>query len=272
MLRCLLDLLSYKQISKDMIKKTFTITPESGSNNGSISINAKFNTDINSVQETIAITGGGINKSINLFQKGYVDVYTDWAKRVDSNWSLEGNFVFPDVFYGKGTTTQYAKFPVDKSWSYDGNTANPSSSISGALIDLATNRQINRSTATNKTYNYKLNDNIIKANGCWVFSVVLNRNTGNTDSIELYTGDSSTCELCVNDFQLKLATGSPNISEFEAYLQILGWKVEIVNNNQNNWIKFKRYADDCASVPLFVKMMRQKSEPNVSDTCNLIIA
>lgn len=58
MLRCLLDLLSYKQISKDMIKKTFTITPESGSNNGSISINAKANTDINAVQETIAITGG----------------------------------------------------------------------------------------------------------------------------------------------------------------------------------------------------------------------
>lgn len=42
-----------------MIKKTFTITPESGSNNGSISINAKANTDINAVQETIAITGGG---------------------------------------------------------------------------------------------------------------------------------------------------------------------------------------------------------------------
>ncbi len=59
MLRCLLDLLSYKQISKDMIKKTFTITPESGSNNGSISINAKANTDINAVQEIIAITGGG---------------------------------------------------------------------------------------------------------------------------------------------------------------------------------------------------------------------
>ena len=42
-----------------MIKKTFTITPESGSNNGGISINAKVNTDINAVQETIAITGGG---------------------------------------------------------------------------------------------------------------------------------------------------------------------------------------------------------------------
>jgi hypothetical protein len=42
-----------------MIKKTFTITPESGSNNGSISINAKANTDINAVQEIIAITGGG---------------------------------------------------------------------------------------------------------------------------------------------------------------------------------------------------------------------
>ena len=255
-----------------MIKKTFTITPESGSNNGSISINAKANTDINAVQEIIAITGGGINKSINLFQKGYVDVYTDWAKRVDSNWSLEGNFIFPDVFYGEGTTTQPIKFPVDKVWIYDGKTSKLNSSISGALIDLASNRQINRSIATNKTYNYKLNDKIIKTNGCWVFSVVLNRNIGNNDSIELYTNDSSTCELCVNDFQLRLATGSPNISEFEAYLQTLGWTVEIINNNQNNRIKFKRYANDYASVPLFVKMMRQKSEPNVSDTCNLVIA
>ena len=255
-----------------MIKKTFTITPESGSNNGSISINAKANTDINAVQETIAITGGGINKSINLLQKGYVDVYTDWAKRVDSNWSLEDHFIFPDVFYDKGTTTQPIKFPVDKVWIYDGKTSKLSSSISGTLIDLANNKQINRSIATDKTYNYKLNDKIIKTNGCWVSSVVLNRSIANNDSIELYTGDSSTCELCVNDFQLRLATGSPNISEFEAYLQILGWTVEINNNNQNNLIKFKRYASDYASAPLFVKMMRQKSEPYVSDTCNLVIA
>lgn len=41
-----------------MIKKTFAITPESGSNNGSISINAEANTDINAVQETIVVAGG----------------------------------------------------------------------------------------------------------------------------------------------------------------------------------------------------------------------
>lgn len=256
-----------------MIKKTFTITPESGSNNGSISINAEANTDTNDVQEIIVIKGNGINKSINLLQKGHIDVYTDWAKRVDSNWSLEGDFIFPDVFYGMGSTTQPIKFPVDKVWIYNGRISKSTKpSAPGALIDLATNRQINRSIATNKTYKYKLNNNIIKTNGCWVFSVVLNRNIANNDSIELYTGDSSTCELCVNDFQLKLATGSPNISEFEAYLQTLGWTVEIINNNQNNRIKFKRYDDDYAYVPLFVKMMRQKSEPNVSDTCNLVIA
>lgn len=256
-----------------MIKKTFTITPESGSNNGSISINAKANTDAKDVQEIIVITGDSINKSINLLQKGHTEAYTDWAKRVDSNWSLEGNFIFPDVFYGMGTTTQPVKFPVDKVWIYNGQISKPiRPSVSGALIDLATNRQINRSIATNKTYNYKLNDNIIKTNGCWVFSVVLNRNIVNNDSIELYTGDSSICELCVNDFQLRFATSSPNISEFEAYLRILGWTVEIGNNDQNNPIRFKRYSNDYASAPLFVKMMRQKSEPNVSDTCNLIIA
>lgn len=224
-------------------------------------------------KKQLLLQEGGINKSINLLQKGYVNVYTDWAKRVDSNWSLEGDFIFPDVFYGKGTTTQPIKFPVDKVWIYNGKTSKPlSPSVSDALIDLASNRQIARFIATDKTYNYKLNDNIIKANGCWVFSVVLNRNIVNNDSIELHTNDSSTCELYVNDFQLRLATGSPNISEFEAYLQTLGWTVEIINNNQNNWIKFKRYADDYASVPLFVKMMRQKSEPDVSDTCNLVIA
>lgn len=256
-----------------MIKKTFTITPESGSNNGSINITAEAHTDENDVQEIIAVSGEGINKSINLLQKGYVNVYADWAKRVDSNWSLEGNFIFPDVFYGKGTTTQPVKFPVDKVWIYDGKISKLSPSISsGYLIDLASNIKINRTIATNKTYNYKLNDNIIKTNGCWVFSVVLNRNIVNNDYIELYTGDSSTCELCVNDFQLRLATGSPNISEFEAYLQTLGWTVEIINNNQNNWIKFKRYDDDYAYVPLFIKMMRNKNEPDVSDTCNLVIA
>lgn len=256
-----------------MIKKTFTITPESGSNNGSISIKAEANTGSNEVQEVIVVTGGGINKSINLLQKVDDAVYTNWAKRVDSNWSLESHFIFPDVFYGEGTTTQPIKFPVDKVWVYNGTMSNSlSPSASGALIDLATNRQINRTIATNRTYNYKLNDNIIKTNGCWVFSVVLNRNIANDDSIELYTGDGSTCELCVNDFQLKLATGGPNISEFEAYLRFLGWAVEIANNNQNNLIRFKRYSNDYASSPLFVKMMRQKSEPNVSDTCNLVIA
>ena len=135
-----------------MIKKTFTITPESGSNNGSISINAEANTDTNDVQETIVITGNGINKSINLLQKGHINVYTDWAKRVDSNWSLEGNFIFPDVFYGKGTTTQPIKFPVDKVWIYNGEIAKPiSPSETGALIDLARNTQINTSIETNKT-------------------------------------------------------------------------------------------------------------------------
>lgn len=42
-----------------MIKKTFTITPESGSNNGNINITAKANTDENDVQEIIAVSGGG---------------------------------------------------------------------------------------------------------------------------------------------------------------------------------------------------------------------
>ena len=256
-----------------MIKKTFTITPESGSNNGSISINAEINTDTNAVQEIIVITGGGINKSINLLQKGYIDVYTDWAKLVDSNWSLDGDFIFPDVFYGKGTTTQPIKFPVDKAWIYNGKISKVTRpSVSGALIDLARNKQVNRTIATNKTYNYKLNGNIIKTNGCWVFSVVLNRNIANNDSIELHTGDSSTCELYVNDFQLELATGFPNIYEFEAYIKILGWTVEIINNNQNNWIKFKRHSEDYAYAPLFVKMIRQKSNLDVSDACNLIIA
>ena len=65
-------------------------------------------------KKQLLLQGGGINKSINLLQKGYVDVYTDWAKQVDSKWSLKGDFIFPDVFYGKGTTTQPIKFPVDK--------------------------------------------------------------------------------------------------------------------------------------------------------------
>ena len=69
-----------------MIKKTFTITPESGSNNGSISINAKANTDINGIVSVTPVmpetnnvntntntdTNSGVNNNqnnnINMFQ------------------------------------------------------------------------------------------------------------------------------------------------------------------------------------------------------------
>lgn len=90
-----------------------------------------------------------------------------------------------------GTTTQPIKFPVDKVWIYNGKISKSTPSPSGTLIDLASNRKINRSIATNKTYNYKLNDNIIKTNGC----------SGNLNSyINFRANDTGFIIICDNGF------------------------------------------------------------------------
>ena len=68
-----------------MIKDAFTITPESGSNNGTITATAGSNTE--EIQRTaiISVSGGSIIKSVNLIQEPYIDIYTPWVKRVDSS-------------------------------------------------------------------------------------------------------------------------------------------------------------------------------------------
>ena len=54
---------------------------------------------------------GGISKSVNLIQKASFDPYTPWAKRVNSNWDLTEDWLFPDIYYSK-TSQTLNKFPM----------------------------------------------------------------------------------------------------------------------------------------------------------------
>lgn len=253
-----------------MIKKTFTITPESGSNNGSININAEANTDTNDVQEIIAITGGSINKSINLLQKGYADVYTPWAKRVSSDWDLPGNWLFPDIYYSK-TSQTLNKFPINKAWSFDGNIAKMSPAINGAYIDMCNSRQIPINIAGGKMYNYNIDGSVVKTNGCWTWMYLAATNSIDFKKITITTNDTNTAELRINHVNVKVLTSSPNLTQLEDYVRGLGWKLEMINNNGNNNISFTPIKNVDIRARLYIRMAKDPNEPNVSDCLNLIL-
>lgn len=254
-----------------MIKDNFIITPESGSNNGKISVTANSHTDTNNIQSSISVQGEGIKKSINLIQKGYIDRYTPWAKQIGSKFDGKGNFLFPDIFHDAGSSSQPLRFPVDKIWLFDGTTAKVNVITDGLLMDTTNFRQIDRTTASGKTFSYRLNDKVINnANGCWVYAVKCSYSAGVRDSVELHTGDGSTCILFINHISLSLANGNPNLNELIAYLQPLGWNIEIPYNNQNNRIKIIAIEQN-GRVPLFIKMIRQINTQYASDCFNLAV-
>lgn len=254
-----------------MIKKTFTITPESGSNNGSISINAKANTDTNDVQETIVITGGvGISKSVNIIQKGLSDPYTPWAKRVNSNWDLTEDWLFPDIYYS-ATSQTLNKFPINKAWLFDGNIAKMSPAINGAYRDMCSSRQIPITIAGGKMYNYNIDDSVVKTNGCWALMYLAATNLVNAKKITITTNDANTAELRINHINVKVLTSSPNLTQLEAYVRFLGWKLEMINNNGNNNISFTPIENADIRARLYIRMARNPNEPDVSDCLNLIL-
>lgn len=254
-----------------MIKKTFTITPESGSNNGIISINAKANTDINAVQEIIAITGGeGINKSINLLQKGYIDFYTPWAKRVNSNWALPGNWLFPDIYYSEALQT-LNKFPIDKAWLFNGNIAEMSSATNGTYIDMCNSKKIFINIAGGKMYDYDIDNSVVKTNGCWALMYLAATNLIDAKKITITTNDANTAELRINNINVKVLTSSPNLTQLEAYVRSLGWELEMINNNGNNNISFTPIKNADIRTRLYIRMARNPNERDVSDCLNLIL-
>lgn len=253
-----------------MIKDAFTITPESGSNNGAITVTADPNTE--EIQRTaiISVGGEGIIKSVNLIQESYIDIYTPWAKRVNSNWDLTENWLFPDIYYSK-TSQTLNKFPIDKAWLFDGNIAEMSPATDGTYIDMCNFKQIPINVAGGKMYSYNIDNSVVKTNGCWAWMYLAATNLVNAKKITITTNDANTAELRINHINIKVLTGSPNLTQLEEYVRGLGWKLEMINNNSNNSILFTPIENAGIRARLYIRMARNPNERDVSDCLNLIL-
>ena len=253
-----------------MIKDNFTITPESGSNNGKITVVANVNPEFKEYNSIIKVQGGGINKSISLIQKAFSDPYTPWAKRVSSNWDLTENWLFPDIYYSE-TSQTLNKFPINKAWLFDGNIAKMSLAIDGAYIDMCNSKQRPINVAGAKMYNYNIDNSVVKTNGCWVLMYLAATNLANAKRITITTNDSNTAELRINHINVKVLTSSPNLTQLEEYVRGLGWKLEMINNNSNNNISFTPIENAGIRARLYIRMARNPNDMNVSDCLNLIL-
>lgn len=253
-----------------MIKDNFTITPESGSNNGEITVVANANPETKEYNSIIKVQGGGISKSVNIIQEALLDLYTPWAKRVGSNFDSPGNWLFPDIYYSKGSQT-FNKFPINKAWLFDGNIAKMSLATNGTYIDMCDSTQIPINIAGNKMYNYNIDGSVVKTNGCWALIYLAATNLIDFKKITITTNDASTAELRINHIDVKVLTSSPNLTQLEDYVRGLGWKLEMINNNANNNISFTPIKNADIRARLYIRMARNLNEIDVSDCLNLIL-
>lgn len=253
-----------------MIKDNFTITPESGSNDGEITVVANTNPETKEYNSIIKVQGGGISKSVSLIQEARLDPYTPWAKRVDSNWDLTEDWLFPDIYYSK-TSQTLNKFPINKAWLFDGNIAEMSSATNGTYIDMCNSKQIPINVAGVKMYNYNIDNSVVKTNGCWAWMYLAATNLVNAKKITITTNDANTAELRINHINVKVLTSSPNLTQLEEYVRGLGWKLEMINNNSNNSISFTPIENTGIRARLYIRMARNPNERDVSDCLNLIL-
>ena len=253
-----------------MIKDNFTITPESGSNNGEITVVANTNSETKEYNSIIKVQGGSISKSISLIQKAGLDPYTPWAKRVNSNWDLTENWLFPDIYYSK-TSQTLNKFPIDKAWSFDGNIAEMSPASSGTYIDMCNSKRIPINISGGKMYTYNIDNSVVKTNGCWAWMYLAATNLANAKKITITTNDANTAELRINHINVKVLTSSPNLTQLEEYVRGLGWRLEMINNNSNNNISFTPIENAGIRARLYIRMARNPNERDVSDCLNLIL-
>lgn len=253
-----------------MIKDNFTITPESGSNNGEITVVANTNYETKEYNSIIKVQGGSISKSVSLIQKAGFDPYTPWAKRINSNWALPGNWLFPDIYYSK-TSQTLNKFPIDKAWLFDGNIAEMSSATNGTYIDMCNSKQIPINVAGGKMYNYNIDNSVVKTNGCWTWMYLAATNLIDAKRITITTNDANTAELRINNINVKVLTISPNLTQLQEYVRGLGWKLEMINNNGNNNISFTPIENAGIRARLYIRMARNPNERDVSDCLNLIL-
>lgn len=253
-----------------MIKDNFTITPESGSNNGEITVVANTNPETKEYNSIIKVQGEDISKSVNLIQKAGLDLYTPWAKRVNSNWALPGNWLFPDIYYNK-TSQTFNKFPIDKAWLFDGNIAKMSPATDGTYIDMCNSKKISINVAGGKMYNYNIDNSVVRTNGCWACMYLAATNLIDAKKITITTNDANTAELRINNINVKVLTSSPNLTQLEEYVSGLGWKLEMINNNSNNNISFTPIKNAGIRARLYIRMARNPNERDVSDCLNLIL-
>lgn len=253
-----------------MIKDNFTITPESGSNNGEITVVANTNFGTKEYNSIIKVQGGGISKSVSLIQKIELDIYTYWAKRVSSNWDLTENWLFPDIYYSN-TSQTLNKFPIDKALLFDGNITKMSLATNGTYIDMCNSKQIAINVAGAKMYNYNIDDSVVKTNGCWTLMYLAATNLVDAKKIIITTNDANTAELRINHINVKVLTSSPNLTQLEEYVKGLGWKLEMINNNANNNISFTPIENADIRARLYIRMARNPNERDVSDCLNLIL-
>lgn len=253
-----------------MIKDNFTITPESGSNNDEITVVANINPETKEYNSIIKVQGGGISKSVSLIQKARLDPYTPWAKRVNSNWDLTENWLFPDIYYSK-TSQTLNKFPIDKAWLFDGNIAEMSLATNGTYIDMCNSKKISINVAGGKMYYYNIDNSVVKTNGCWAYMYLAATNLVNAKKITITTNDANTAELRINHINVKVLTSSPNLTQLEEYIRGLGWELEMINNNSNNNISFTPIENAGIRARLYIRMARNPNERDVSDCLNLIL-
>lgn len=188
---------------------------------------------------------------------------------VDSSWDITDDWVFPDVYYDR-KEQQIVKFPIDKAWIYDGNIAKISSATKGTYLDMCKFRQVPIDVASGIQTDYKINNQTIKANGCWCYMYhVLNNPSDPKITISCVAQDA--IELRINRIQVRVATGSPNLTQLEDYVKKLGWALEMFNNNSNSFVSFKPISDDSIRTRLYIRMAKNPDATRVSDCLNIIL-
>lgn len=146
-----------------------------------------------------------------------------------------------------------------------------SSVINGTYIDMCNSKQRPITIAGGKMYIYNIDDSVVKTNGCWVLMYLAATNLVNAKKITITTNDANTAELRINHINVKVLTSSPNLTQLEAYVKGLGWKLEMINNNANNNISFTPIENAGIRARLYIRMARNPNENDVSDCLNLIL-
>ena len=140
----------------------------------------------------------------------------------------------------------------------------------GTYLDMCKFRQVPISIASGKQTDYKINNQIIKANGCWCYMYHVLNNSSD-QKIAIFYVDQTGIELRINRIQVRVGTGSPNLTQLEDYVKKLGWTLEMVNNNSNSFISFTPIGDYSIRTRLYIRMAKDSDATIVSDCLNIIL-